>query len=128
MPTPQRLDAGFFRLESGGEPVREWLKNLPKDERKAIGEDIAYVQFKWPIGKPRVDHLRGAVWEVRTSLANRIARTTLRGRGTADSAASWVHQEDPADTECRYQVGGETLQGVATWRSVTPSLVPGWMT
>jgi phage-related protein len=33
------------------------------------------VQFKWPIGKPRVDHLRGAVWEVRTSLTNRIART-----------------------------------------------------
>ena len=53
-------------LERGSEPVREWLKSLPKDERKAIGEDIAYVQFKWPIGKPRVDHLRGAVWEVRT--------------------------------------------------------------
>jgi len=33
------------------------------------------VQYKWPIGKPRVDHLRGAVWEVRTSLMNRIART-----------------------------------------------------
>ena len=75
MPTPQRLDAIFFRLESGSEPVRAWLKSLPKDQRKAIGEDIAYVQFKWPIGKPRVDHLRGAVWEVRTSLTNRIART-----------------------------------------------------
>jgi len=81
MPTPQRLDAVFFRLESGGEPVREWLKNLPKDERKAIGEDIAYVQFKWPIGKPRVDHLRGAVWEVRTSPANRSARTLFAVEG-----------------------------------------------
>ena len=60
MPTPQRLDAVFFRSESGNEPVREWLKSLPKDERRAIGEDIVYVQFKWPIGKPRVDHLRGA--------------------------------------------------------------------
>ncbi len=55
--------------------MRDWLKRLPKDERRAIGEDIAYVQFKWPIGKPRVDHLRGAVWEVRTSLTRRIART-----------------------------------------------------
>lgn len=71
----QRLEAVFYRSGNGGEPVRDWLKRLPKDERKAIGEDIAYVQFKWPIGKPRVDHLRGAVWEVRTSLANRIART-----------------------------------------------------
>jgi phage-related protein len=33
------------------------------------------VQFKWPIGKPRVDHLRGGIWEVRSSLGNRIART-----------------------------------------------------
>ena len=81
MPTPQRLDAIFFRLESGSEPVREWLKSLRKDERKAIGEDIAYVQFKWPIGKPRVDHSRGAVWEVRTSLTNRIARTLFAVEG-----------------------------------------------
>ena len=43
MQTPQRLDAAFFRLESGSEPVREWLKSLPKDERKVIGENIAYV-------------------------------------------------------------------------------------
>ena len=81
MSAPQRLDAVFFRLESGSEPVREWLKSLRKDERKAIGEDIAYVQFKWPIGKPRVDHLRGSVWEVRTSLTKRIARTLFAVEG-----------------------------------------------
>ena len=81
MPTPQRLDAVFFRSESGSEPVREWLKSIPKHERKVIGEDIAYVQFKWPIGKPRVDHLRGAVGEVRTSLTNRIARTLVAVEG-----------------------------------------------
>lgn len=71
----KKLEAVFYKTKSGAEPVRDWLKRLPKDERKAIGEDIAYVQFKWPIGKPRVDHLRGTVWEVRTSLARRIART-----------------------------------------------------
>ena len=75
MPSPQKLRAIFYRSAAGKEPVREWLKELPKDDRKTIGEDIAYVQYKWPIGKPRVDHLRGAVWEVRTSLGNRIART-----------------------------------------------------
>lgn len=48
---------------------------MPKEDRRSIGEDIAYVQYKWPIGKPRMDHLRGAIWEVRTSLGNRIART-----------------------------------------------------
>jgi phage-related protein len=81
MPALQRLDAVFFRSKNGNEPVREWLKGLPKEQRRAIGEDIAYVQFKWPIGKPRVDHLRGAVWEVRTSLANRIARTLFAVEG-----------------------------------------------
>ena len=75
MAEPQKLEAVFYKSQSGAEPVRDWLKRLPRDERKAIGEDIAYVQFKWPIGKPRVDHLHGAVWEVRTSLVNRIART-----------------------------------------------------
>jgi phage-related protein len=39
------------------------------------------VQFKWPIGKPRVDHLRGAIWEVRTSLGNRIARILFAVEG-----------------------------------------------
>ena len=70
-----RLEAIFYRTGAGNEPVRTWLKGLVKEDRKSIGEDVAYVQYKWPIGKPRVDHLRGPVWEVRTSLGNRIART-----------------------------------------------------
>ena len=81
MPSPQKLRAFFYCSATGKEPVREWLKELLKDDRKTIGEDIAYVQFKWPIGKPRVDHLRGAVWEVRTSLGNRIARTLFAVEG-----------------------------------------------
>ena len=81
MSSPHRLDAVFFRTTNGNEPVREWLKGLTKEHRKAIGEDIAYVQFKWPIGKPRVDHLRGAVWEVRSSVGNRIARTLFAVAG-----------------------------------------------
>jgi phage-related protein len=75
MPSPKRLDAVFFRTRNDNEPVREWLKGLSKEQRRTVGEDIAYVQFKWPIGKPRVDHLRGSIWEVRTNLGNRIART-----------------------------------------------------
>lgn len=81
MPTVLKLRAIFFRSLAGKEPVREWLKDLPKTDRRLIGEDIAYVQFKWPIGKPRVDHLRGPIWEVRTSLENRIARTLFAVEG-----------------------------------------------
>lgn len=69
-----KFRASFFRTTAGAEPVRDWLLSLSRDDRREIGKDIAYVQYKWPIGKPRVDHLRGGVWEVRSRLANRIAR------------------------------------------------------
>ena len=55
--------------------MREWLKDLPKDERRIIGEDIMTVQFRWPLGMPLVDHLGSGIWEIRSRLANRIART-----------------------------------------------------
>ena len=74
MSSNRKIPAIFYRSASGDEPVRDWLKALDKTDRQAIGEDIAYVQYKWPIGKPRVDHLRGSVWEVRSKIGNRIAR------------------------------------------------------
>src|SRR2546428_592098 len=51
------------RLLSIGERQRasSRVAKESSEECKAIGEDIAYVQFKWPIGKPHVDHLRRAV-------------------------------------------------------------------
>jgi len=55
--------------------VREWLKGLPKEERRIIGEDIMTVQFRWPLGMPLVDNLGSGIWEIRSRLANRIART-----------------------------------------------------
>ena len=74
MASTPKLSAYFYRTAAGSEPVREWLRGLTKAERQIIGEDVAYVQYKWPIGKPRVDHLRGPVWEVRSTIGNRIAR------------------------------------------------------
>lgn len=65
----------FFKTETGNEPVREWLKELPKEDRKAIGEDILTVQFAWPVGKPLVDSLGNGIWEIRSKLKDRIART-----------------------------------------------------
>jgi hypothetical protein len=59
MSSSRKVPAIFYRSASGSEPVREWLKALDKADRQTVGEDIAYVQYKWPIGKPRVDHLRG---------------------------------------------------------------------
>jgi phage-related protein len=75
MKSERPLKVVFFKTETGNEPVREWLKELPKEECKTIGTDILTVQYGWPIGKPLVDSLGDGVWEVRSRLSNRIART-----------------------------------------------------
>lgn len=68
------LDVRFFVTDSGSEPVREWLKDLPTIERKVIGEDIKTVQLGWPLGMPLVRNLGDGIWEVRVKLENRIVR------------------------------------------------------
>jgi phage-related protein len=64
-----------FKTDTGNEPVRDWLKSLPKEDCKVIGTDILTVQYAWPVGKPLVDNLGDGIWEVRSRLDNRIART-----------------------------------------------------
>ena len=68
------LTVRFYRTESGTEPVRGWLKSLPHNYKKAIGEDIKTVQFGWPIGMPVVRKLDTGVWEVRSHVKDGIAR------------------------------------------------------
>jgi len=71
----KRLPASFYRSDRGREPVREWLKGLEPEDRKAIGEDIKDVEFAWPIGMPLVRWLGRELWEVRSHLPRgRIAR------------------------------------------------------
>ncbi|MCP4617719.1 MAG: type II toxin-antitoxin system RelE/ParE family toxin [Bradyrhizobium sp.] len=71
----KRLSAFFYALPSGREPVREWLKGLPADDRKIVGEDIKDMEFAWPIGMPLCRSLGKGLWEVRSSLTQgRIAR------------------------------------------------------
>ena len=68
------LSVAFFRTETGREPVREWLKSLPREERRIIGEDIKTVQFGWPLGMPLVRKLDKDLWEVCLRLPDRIVR------------------------------------------------------
>lgn len=68
------LSVVFFRSETGREAVREWLKSLPENERRVIGEDLKTLQFRWPLGMPLVRSLGDGLWELRSNLSNRIAR------------------------------------------------------
>ena len=68
------LKVVFYRSEAGNEPVRDWLKNLPRDDKRQIGEDIKTAQLGWPLGMPLIRKIDKDLWEVRTRLTDGIAR------------------------------------------------------
>jgi phage-related protein len=69
----------FWRSSAGREPVREWLNELPREDQRKIGRDIAKVQFGWPIGLPVCRPLGNGLWEVRSSLPSRREARVLFG-------------------------------------------------
>src|SRR5688500_4762396 len=77
------LSVVFFRTETGNEPVRDWLRSFPRQDRRTIGETIKTVQFGWPLGMPLVRKLDKQLWEIRFHLEDQIGRiifTTGPGR------------------------------------------------
>lgn len=74
------LSVVFFRSEAGHEPVREWLRALTAEDRRAIGADIKTVQFGWPLGMPLVRKMAPGLWELRADLADGIARLLFTAR------------------------------------------------
>ena len=64
----------FYRTETGNEPVREWLKGLEREDRKAVGQDVKTAQYGWPLGMPLIRKLEPGLWEVRSHIAQGIAR------------------------------------------------------
>ena len=75
MSAGKRVSAAFYATSAGNEPVRDWLKDQSLADRKVLGEDIAAVEFTWPVGMPLARPMKQGLWELRSSLAgNRIAR------------------------------------------------------
>jgi len=75
------LNVVFYRTSSGNEPVREWLRELSKADKRAIGSDIKTVQYGWPIGMPVVRKLDTGLWEVRSRLDQHISRVLFTVHG-----------------------------------------------
>jgi phage-related protein len=69
--SPKPIPIRFWRSAKGREPVREWLNQLPREDQRTIGRDIAKVQYGWPIGMPLCRPLSVGLWEVRSSLPSR---------------------------------------------------------
>lgn len=111
-----RLQVVFFKTEMGKEPVREWLKSLPRDDRKTIGEDVKTVQFGWPKGMPVVRKIDKDLWEVRSRLQNRIARILFT---IDDCVMVLIHgfiKKIAENTAERFNVSEEPIGSIARLR------------
>ena len=69
------IELVFFATPAGNEPVLDWLRELPREDRHTVGQDLMRLQWRWPVGMPLCRSLGKGLWEVRSSLASgRIAR------------------------------------------------------
>ncbi|TMJ17202.1 MAG: type II toxin-antitoxin system RelE/ParE family toxin [Alphaproteobacteria bacterium] len=68
-PSPHKIELVFYRSGMGNEPVRDWLAGLPPGNRRAVGQDMQRVQYRWPVGMPLVRPMGKGLFEVRTDLA-----------------------------------------------------------
>lgn len=66
----KKLSAFFYQSPRGSEPVREWIKGLPPEDRQIVGRDLQKVEFGWPIGMPYCRSLGKGLWEVRSDLTD----------------------------------------------------------
>ena len=61
--------------------MREWLKALPPEDRKIIGDDLKTAQYGWPLGMLLIRKLEAGLWEVRSRRQDRIARVIFTVEG-----------------------------------------------
>jgi phage-related protein len=73
--TLKKVAARFYLTPAGANPVRDWLMELPVNDRRQLGRDIGAVEYGWPLGMPLCRPLGDGLWEVRSTLpSRRIAR------------------------------------------------------
>jgi phage-related protein len=71
----KRISAVFYRSISGNEPVRDFLKDMRKEDKLIVGADIKTVEYGWPIGMPVCKPLGSGLYEVRSNISDgRIVR------------------------------------------------------
>ncbi len=73
-PSEPVLRVVFYRTQAGNEPVRQWLKDLNREDRRIIGQDVKTAQYGWPLGMPLIRKLEPGLWEVRSNIPQGIAR------------------------------------------------------
>ena len=78
----KKIQAEFFKIGQGSEPVRKILRDLGRPIKTQVGEDIRFVELNWRVDKPFVDKLRSGngefektIYEVRHTVEKKEYRT-----------------------------------------------------
>ncbi len=119
---PKPIPLAFWRSATGREPIREWLKELSREDKRTIGRDIAKVQFGWPVGLPLCRALGGGLWEARSTLATRREARVFfgfyEGRLIVLHAIIKKTQKTPAGD---LTLARQRLKEIQSWREKTPT-------
>lgn len=75
------LSVVFYVTAAGNEPVRDWLLDLSRNDRRVVGIDIKTAQYGWPLGMPLIRKLEPGLWEVRSEISDGIARVLFTVMG-----------------------------------------------
>jgi phage-related protein len=73
----KRIEACFFRTGSGKEPVRDWLFELNRDDRRIVGRALMTLEFGWPIGMPLARSMGNGLHELRVDLSGKRSARVL---------------------------------------------------
>jgi phage-related protein len=99
---PERLKPTplvFWRSATNREPVREWLNELSREDKRTIGRGIAKVQYGWPVGLPLCRPLSAGLWEVRASLPSRREARVFFGYGMLIALHATIKKTQKTPTE-----------------------------
>ena len=115
--TPKRIPLAFWRSAAGREPVREWLKELSREDKRRTGRDVANVQFGWPVGLPLCRPLSGGLWEIRSSLATRREARVFFGfhEGTLIALHAIIKKTRKASAE-DLTLARQRLKEIQSWQ------------
>lgn len=61
----------FYRTRAGNEVVLDFIRQLPTEEKKVVGEDLQTVQLGFPVGPPLCRPLGDGLYEIRSSLPSK---------------------------------------------------------
>ena len=111
----KKIEAIFYKLDSGKEPVKEWLIDLDREDRRTVGKDIQKVEFGWPIGMPYSRNLEKGLYEVRSNISNgRIARVLFCIQGNQMILLHGFIKKTQATPDKEKEIARKRMRGVKT--------------